>query len=376
MNSNDDFVSNYESARCCYRFGNYEQSRNYFESALTLSNPRDIQAESLYWEYSLCLYKNGDCAESLKMIRQGLAYYPDCPELYHIQGQIYYELGLLGQSRIKFSKCTALKATPAGCLSDKNVSDYGAYWFLTAIAARQGKSDEVFHYLRLFVMEEPPFSALLKLCLLLLHLGIETQTLKNNLVKTYGISSLVFNRLLLSIKENEARLKATTQFDENSSLNTEVNANLGRQAFNRGCLIDAKVLLERSLSQEEESSEDLGILAIACSRLGMYEQALEYFLRAMALDPKNRIYPCFAFEILAIQAIKTLVQRSNSLEESPVLINELLRLCTIKRKSMQLRQAIVDQSADLERLESIYGRLNILSIVDDINEEDIWSISV
>lgn len=376
MNAYDDFASIYDFARKCYRLGDYEKACNYYKSALDLTSPRNIQADSLYWEYSLCLYKNGDCAESLKMIQQGLSYYPDCGELYYIRGEIFYELGLLRQSRTNFSKCTAIKGIRSGCPSEERIVKHRAYWFLTAIAARQEKSDEVVHYLRLFVMEEPPFSALQKLCLLLLHLGIEIQTLINHLAEAFGISSPILNRLVLSIKEYEACMNTANQLGENSELKTEGNVALGQHAFNRGCFMEAKVRLERSLAQEVGNPNHHCILGIACSRLGIYEQALEYFLRAMALDPENLTYPCFAFEALAIQTTKVLVQRSNSLEESPVLINELLRLCTFKRKSMRLRQTMADQGDNGDGRGSIYGRFNILSIIDDISEEEIWNLNV
>jgi len=376
MEAYDEFASIYDFARNCYRLGDYEQACDCYKSALDLKAPRDIHAGSLYWEYSLCLYKNGDCAESLKMIQQGLSYYPDCRELYYIRGEIYYELGLLAHSHVYFTKCISFKVTRAACLSDEYVSDYRAYWYLAAIAAHQGKSEETSQYLRLFVMEKPPFSALQRLCLLLEHLQIETHALINNLRETSGFAALDIDRLLLSIKEHETCLTATNRLDVNGVINNDVDGNLECKGLNRGCFMEAKALIERSPAHEEGSPEHYCILGIAYSRLGIYEQAVEYFLQAMALEPENLIYPCFTFEALAIQATKVLVQKFNSLEENPLLINELLRLCTIKRKSMQLRQTIVDQSDNGDGRGRIYGRFNILSIIDDVSEEDRWNLNV
>ncbi|MEN6328554.1 MAG: tetratricopeptide repeat protein [Syntrophomonas sp.] len=371
-----DFAHSYELAEACYKSGDYEQARHYFESALALSNPQDERTASLYWEYTLFLYRTGECATAFSKVKQGLAQYPDCRELYNIQGQIYYELGLLEQSRINFLKCIALKASYKGYIDDENLAEHKPYCFLTAIAALQGKSAEMLHYLQLLAEKNPSFLALQKLCLMLLHLGMETQPLIDILGIVYGISSPALSCLLLMIEEHKACLEALNQFNEKAELKFNDCAALGEQFFNRACFGLPKVVQEKSLTREGSTPQAYCMLGLVCSRSGMYDKALEYFLHAMNLDKDNQVYSCLVFEVLAVHSAKILLQWSNSFWESPAFINELLRLCTIKRKAKLIRQQIVAQENDLKRIGGIKIHGSILSPEDDINEEDVWQINV
>lgn len=362
MESTKDFACNYERARQCFHLGDFEQSRIYFESARAQINPRDTVAESLFWEYGLCLHENGDYMESFTTVQQGLAFFPDCRQLYLIKGKILYELGLLNQSRICFQKGTSLKVPS---ISPNDVSPDRSYWFLAAIAARLGEEKEALRCFRLFIMENPPLNALLKLYLLLEHLKIEIDTLIYNLLEESELSSLNISSLLTIIKEHKIRLTET---------NGEVNQNIGTPILNQGFDMETRVWLERS-SYLEGSPEYYCMLGIANSRAGHYEQAIEYFLQAMVLDPQNPIYPCFAFEVQAVHAMKILVRSYYTNEYNPVLINELLRLCTIKSKSMRIRHSLAVDGNDAHKSRSVCSHLNILSIVDDVDEEEVWNLN-
>jgi len=133
----------------------------------------------------------------------------------------------------------------------------------------------------------------------------------------------------------------------------EAYAELGRKAFDRGFFKEAKTLLVRSLSNKDEKPEDYYKLGIVCGVFGSYEQALEYFLHAAALLPENQVYPCLVYETLSVQEIKILVEKLDSFTENPALKNELLRLCTLKRKSRRLRQIIEQQETDGKVLDDI-----------------------
>ncbi|MDD3363445.1 MAG: hypothetical protein PHZ03_00530, partial [Syntrophomonas sp.] len=450
---------------------------------------RDEHALQLYWEYSLCLYKLGECAEALSMVEQGLSQYPDCRELYYIKGQIYYEMGMLRHSQEYFLKFIAIKTSFLKYTEGMAVN-YKAYGYLTAISVRDGKCEEALYYLQLFVKANPDISILKKLCLLLLKSGIDEHTLIEILVTSDLISELALVQLLLMSreygacldvikhfgKENEFHLewmqcqlhlgrynqvqhmidgtippipmgrdtaiyycvsrclenprqssrefllkldrnlpevqaclwieelifKNTNSPVELSDINVqdvikkialtiytlgdtclafdiiqncfsynrqEAYTQLGREAFANDFFKEAKTLLERSLSQEDEKAEDYYKLGIVCGGLGLYEQALEYLLRAAALNSENQIYPCLVYEFLAIYEIEILVKKLDSFIENLSLKNELLRLCTLKCKSKRLRQLIEQQGNDGRGAAVIYNHFDIWSLVNDRNEE-------
>ncbi len=145
----------------------------------------------------------------------------------------------------------------------------------------------------------------------------------------------------------------------------EAYRQLGKKAFEQDCFCEAKILLERSLFQANEQAEDYYRLGLASSKSGFHKQATEYFLQAVVLHPENQFYPCLVIESLAIHAMAMLVQKLDSLIDNPQMINELLRLCTLKYKSKRLRQLLLPQ----EHNGDIYS-------IDHRGEEDVWNLNV
>jgi len=195
-----EIISNYKLAQYFYKREDYEQTRRYLKIVVDHTHPRDEHALQLYWEYSLCLYKLGECAEALSKVEEGLSQYPDCRELFYIKGQIYYEMGLLRQSKDFFVKFVAVKTSFLKCMEGM-ATNYEAYSYLIAISVSNGKYEEALHYLRLFISEKPDISTLNKLCLLLLRSGIDKQTLIEILVSSNVISEISLVQLLLTSKE-------------------------------------------------------------------------------------------------------------------------------------------------------------------------------
>lgn len=150
---------------------------------------------------------------------------------------------------------------------------------------------------------------------------------------------------------------------------------LGRYAFQCGCCRQAKLLLENKADDAEENC----MLGIIYSRLGMYEQGIEYFLRAMNMEQGNSVYPCLAFEALAMQAIKVLAQRAPELHGNTIFSQELKRLAAIKQKSKRIRHTIAEHAYSRQAQVRIYGRYDLIAPDDYINEiqqgEDIWKIN-
>lgn len=339
MDSCAGCLNDYERARCLLNRGDCEQLRQSYAAALAQTNPRDPEAESLFREYGLCLLKNGNYKESLQTVGQGLAYFPDSREMHHIRGQIYYEIGLLEHSRVCFTKFISLKAPSE--ISSNDVSDCKAYWFLSAIAARQGKNEEALRYLPRFFAAKPPPSVLHKLCLLLEHLQVDA------------------GHLLSLLPEKE-------KCSDPDSIPQLIRAACHDQG-------EVPLVCDVISSFQEGSAEHYCMLGILQSRLGNYEPAVEYFLHAMFLEPGNPIYPCFAFEVEAVQGMKTLLLQTAPDSGNPVLLNELLRLCTIKRKSIIARHTLADAVSDNKQSLTYCANLNILSIEDDCDMEDIWN---
>ncbi|MEN6348598.1 MAG: hypothetical protein ABFD08_04255 [Syntrophomonas sp.] len=144
---------------------------------------------------------------------------------------------------------------------------------------------------------------------------------------------------------------------------------LGKKALVNGYYREARILLEQSLSGEEQKAEIYAELGVVCVHLEQYEQAFEYFRHAMTIDSGNRIYPCLTYEALAMKGRQILVLRFASLERSPELKKELLYLCSVRNKSMHLRKQIVKQN-DEHFQEDGAG---ILSLLDDFGTEELWN---
>lgn len=497
MNNNVNIIGEYEQARSLHGRGDYEQAQPYFEVALAQTRPVDEHALQLYWEYSLCLYQLGECAKALSIIEEGLSYYPDCRELFFIRGKIYYQIGLLDQSRVCFTKYIGIKTSLLNypeAASDNST----AFWYLSLIYAHEGKTEEALSSLKLLDMENINFAKLRVLGSLFIKSGINIKLLIESLRLNKTINEPYLAQLLLKLETYEACLELINHSDKKYSLHMEwmqcqlhlgryhevqsmidedaslimINDNLsiyyciskwlqsprqsaapllansdhnspyvqacllmeefimekaqvilestelknktnsiimktslelfslgasplalnivehffswnrieayrelGRKAFKLGCFQEAKTLLERSISHEGDQAEDYYRLGLASAKLGFYKQAAEYFLQAVALHPENPLYPCLVYESLAIHAIKILVSKSDCLMDNPQLRNELLRLCTLKRKSKRLRQLLLRSENNVEKADSGYNYSDIYYAVDDISEGIAWNIN-
>lgn len=148
---------------------------------------------------------------------------------------------------------------------------------------------------------------------------------------------------------------------------------LGREAFKEGFYSETRILLERSQCRPDEEAEDYYELGMAYAEAGCYEYALEQFLQIVALRPENQVYPCLVYEVLAMQILKNLVENPGLFTDNVTLINELLRICTLKCKSKNLRHIIAGRQYPGAGKSDFH---DIWPLTDAINEEVIWSINV
>jgi len=494
----DDFSRYYDLALQFYSRGDYEQAFPYFEQSLSLTNPGDIHTLSLYYKYCRCLYIMGEFSQALLKAEQGLSFYPDCRELFYIRGQIYFEIGLLHESKTNFTKCASLKTHFKEWSDNDNdrIENYKIYWYLSAISAYLGNTEEALHYFNNIALENPVLPVLKSLACILINTGIDKKILINSLYEKNTISSTSLIYFLLAIEAYEecrqtiehiglnqelypawvhsqlylgrykeiqslfASLGPNIQLNgdliiyycisqwlefprqsvrvflekmnhdnplvvnvclwidnilfsqdtlgnKNKNYNTliteialiiyklgdiglaldivsryfagenkEAYAKLGRAAFARGYYQEARTLLERSLSSQGIDTLDYYKLGVACARLGCYEQAIEYFLKAMVTQPDNPVIPCLIYEAITKQSMKLLVAGCKFPEANQELKSELIRLGSINRQAKRLRQTYNKQTAKTGLAINLDDSLEEYSLGNDSKQEEAWKLNV
>ncbi len=201
----DSFI-NYNLGLSYYALSDLESSRRYYEAARTLIHPNDRFAAAFFRNYSICLGDLGDYEQALKLVDEGLACFPDYPDLYFIKGQLCWDLSLLIPAKANFLKCLRFRQTLPEYVTTEGVTDRLALQNLAEVCARDQNFDEAVAYLERVLKISPTDELFVQLCVLLQKKGLDGGKVASYLKNSFHLDRPVIARLLFGIKEYEACL--------------------------------------------------------------------------------------------------------------------------------------------------------------------------
>src|SRR5208337_2205423 len=119
-----------------YALGDLENSRHHYEGVRQHLDPGDLFTAAFFRNYAICLGDLGDFEQALNLIDEGLACFPDYPDLYFIKGELFFDLNLMAQAKDSFLKCLRFRTRPEYVTTD-GVTGHLALQNLAEVCARQ-----------------------------------------------------------------------------------------------------------------------------------------------------------------------------------------------------------------------------------------------
>lgn len=195
-----DPFQNYNLGLSYYVLGDLESSHRHYEVARPLIDPSDGFAAAFFRNYSICLGDLGDYEQALNLADEGLACFPDYPDLYFIKGQLYWDLNLIALARTNFLKCLRFRQTLPEYITTEGVTGHLALQNLAEVCAREENFDEAVTYLEQVLRIRPTYELFGQLCSLLQQKGLDGSEITAHL-DVFHLDSLTIARLLFDMKE-------------------------------------------------------------------------------------------------------------------------------------------------------------------------------
>jgi len=243
----DDF-SHYNLAVSYYVSGQPETAKKHFHLAKQLVSGKAKYLPALFRNYAVCLFDLAQYEDALNLLNEGLAYYPDYPDLYYLKGQIFTALKLYNYAQQCFENC--LKFTN---INPEYVSTYGVASFLS------------FEYLADISAYRQNWSKALEYQLLAFETGAKSYTSSQRLAILARQAYKNSSRLYVFLQEKLHQLK---------------NEKMLNILFSTGCY--ALVLQELAV-KEEKNPKNFLLAAKAHMHLKNWEDAQRY----LELIPNN-----------------------------------------------------------------------------------------
>jgi tetratricopeptide (TPR) repeat protein len=371
-----DPLHHYNLALNYFALGELEHSCQHYEAArqlLSTGGGLTAATAAFFRNYTICLRDLGEYEQALDLVDEGIASFPDYPDLQFIRGQLFADLNMLQQAKACFLKCTRFRQSQPGYIATEGVIDHLAYESLADICVRQQNIEEAVAYLERVLRSRPDHGLYLRLCSLLLQQGMSESEVAGYLER-FQLDSGAIARLLSGIREQRIlrlALEALLAGDYDPSL---VAARVPRRVpsgrgTRRGCTPDeARQALENfalgvgcsreALQQLEDvraavpasapgaaparrpAAAACYLLGAACASLNMPGQAFLYFQQAGQQEPENELYAACALEQLAGQCL-LFIPRGPALDDGePELLRELFKLASLRKKAQRIREEL------------------------------------
>lgn len=108
-NNPKDHFSHYNLAVSYYVTGQLEKAKYHYLLAKKHLPKSADYLPVFYRNFAVCFYDLGEYENALKLLTEGLALFPDYPDLYYLQGQIFAALNLFEQAKNSFLSCLKFK---------------------------------------------------------------------------------------------------------------------------------------------------------------------------------------------------------------------------------------------------------------------------
>jgi tetratricopeptide (TPR) repeat protein len=292
-----------------YALGDLENSRHHYEAVRQHLDPGDMFTAAFFRNYAICLGDLGDFEQALNLIDEGLACFPDYPDLYFIKGELLFDLNLMAQAKDSFLKCLRFHTLPE-YVTTEGVTGHLALQNLAEVCARQQDLDQAAAYLEQALRIRPADELFAQLCSLMRQKGLAEGEVATYLENSFHLDHAAIARLLFDIKE----------------------AGYSREDLRQ---------LEDALHSGIATAGVYYLLGTACDNLDRHDQAFVYFAQAGLQEPVNELYAACSLEQLASQCLLH-ITRMLELENGPVeLRKELFRLTSLRHKAQRLKQGLL-----------------------------------
>jgi glycosyltransferase involved in cell wall biosynthesis len=296
-----------------YALGDLEKSRRHYAAVRQRLDPGDLFTAAFFRNYAICLGDLGDFEQALHLIDEGLAYFPDYPDLYFIKGELLFDLNMMAQAKESFLKCLRFHTRPE-YVTTEGVTGHLALQNLAEICTRQQDLAAAVAYLEQALRIRPADKLFAQLCSLMKQKGLAEGEVATYLETSFHLDHAAIARLLFDIKE----------------------AGYSREDLRQ---------LEDSLHGGIATAGVYYLLGTACGNLDRHDQAFVYLAQAGLQEPGNELYAACALEQLASQCLLH-ITRMLDLESGPEeLRKEMFRLTSLRRKTQRLKQDLLKSDA-------------------------------
>ncbi|WP_156779617.1 glycosyltransferase family 2 protein [Desulforamulus reducens] len=119
----DDF-SHYNLGVSYYVNGQWEKAREHYHLAKKYASKTASYLPGLFRNYAVCLCSLGEYETFLNLLQEGLSLFPDYPDLYFLQGQVYTDLKLYVAAEDSFLQCLRFTKVNPNYISTTGVTNY------------------------------------------------------------------------------------------------------------------------------------------------------------------------------------------------------------------------------------------------------------
>lgn len=159
-----DGFNHYNLGVSYYVNGQLEDAAKHFQLSKQHTCRTASYLPALYRNYAVCLNDAGEFEAALNLIEEGLSYFPDYPDLYYLQGQIYTTLNLFSQARNCFVRCLNFTRINHNYITTRGVESYLPYEQLADIFFQQQDwKNALEHQLRAISAGATSYTAALRL---------------------------------------------------------------------------------------------------------------------------------------------------------------------------------------------------------------------
>ncbi|SHE28560.1 TPR domain-containing glycosyltransferase [Desulforamulus putei] len=257
-NPKDDFT-HYNLGVSFYVSGQLENAKHHFHLAKQYASKNSHYLPGLYRNFTVCLVDLGEYEEALKLSQEGLSFFPDYPDLYYLQGQIYSAIMLFELALERFRQCLKYNKINPNYISMEGVQSFLAYEQMADIYMRlQDWEEALQHQVKAVQTGGTSYTSFLRL-------GLLAKQYYNNPEDTIN-----FLQLHLPQLSPEERIKLLFDMGEYHLVLREINDL--PQPTPENYIIAAKSaiylkkwqLARNFLSQIPPSNEEIAILASIC----------------------------------------------------------------------------------------------------------------
>lgn len=132
-----DHFNHYNLAVSYYVNGQLEKAKTHFQLAKHHASDKLKYPSPLFRNFAVCLFDLGQYEDALNLLNEGIAQYPDYPDLYYLQGQIYVALKLFNEAKNCFNRCLKFTKVNPEYISTHGVTNYLSYEYLADISMYQ-----------------------------------------------------------------------------------------------------------------------------------------------------------------------------------------------------------------------------------------------